>query len=233
MDLTRRVEKLVTTSVFRPASFVSENDMSTAALQLADVVRRDNARVIEGLKRHDPQLLDELILQYQHRLLRYLLHLTGNRAVAEDLFQETFIQVHRNARSFDPTRSFRPWLFTIAANKARDYLRAAGRRGTQSLDNSTGRDETTTFLDLLESDSPPPLAELTQAEGIAKVQQVLAELPAVYREVLILSYFHRFAYKQMAEMLNVPLGTVKSRLHGALAYFARAYRRQYGDPDLS
>ena len=62
---------------------------------------------------------------------------------------------------------------------------------------------------------------------------MLAELPPAYREVLILSYFHRFAYKQMAEMLNVPLGTVKSRLHGALAYFAREYRRHYGDPDLS
>ncbi|MEI8196172.1 MAG: sigma-70 family RNA polymerase sigma factor [Phycisphaerae bacterium] len=175
----------------------------------------------------------ELVQRYQQELFAFLQRFVSDAQVAEDLFQETFVQVHRNARSFDPARSFRPWLFTIAANKARDYLRAAGRRGTQSLDNSTGRDETTTFLDLLEADGPPPLAELTQAEGIAKVQQVLAELPATYREVLILSYFHRFAYKQMAEMLNVPLGTVKSRLHGALAYFARAYRRQYGDPDLS
>lgn len=175
----------------------------------------------------------ELVQRYQQELFAFLQRFVSDAQVAEDLFQETFIQVHRNARSFDPARSIRPWLFTIAANKARDYLRAAGRRGAQSLNNSTGRDETTTFLDLLEADGPPPLEELSQAEGIAKVQQILAELPAAYREVLILSYFHRFAYKQMSEMLNVPLGTVKSRLHGALAYFARAYRRQYGDPDLS
>src|ERR1035438_496221 len=77
MDLTRRGEKLVTKRVFRRDSSVCDVDMSAAALQLADQVQCENARVAEGLKRHDPQLLDELILQYQHRLLRYLLYLTG------------------------------------------------------------------------------------------------------------------------------------------------------------
>lgn len=178
----------------------------------------------------DQSAFAELVRRYQQELFAFLQRFVADRAMAEDLFQETFIQVHRNARSFDPERKFRPWLFTIAANKARDYLRSSGRRSVQSLDNTAGADEATTFLDLMESDAPPPAETLTTAEDIAKVQQVLAELPAIYREVLLLSYFHHFAYKQIAEMLGVPLGTVKSRLHAALAQFAKAFRARFGRP---
>lgn len=178
----------------------------------------------------DQSAFAELVRRYQQELFAFLQRFVADRAMAEDLFQETFIQVHRNARSFDPERKFRPWLFTIAANKARDYLRSSGRRSVQSLDNTAGADEATTFLDLMESDAPPPAETLTTAEDIAKVQQVLAELPAIYREVLLLSYFHHFAYKQIAEMLGVPLGTVKSRLHAALAQFAKTFRARFGRP---
>lgn len=174
----------------------------------------------------------DLMQRYQQELYAFLQRFVSDAQVAEDLFQETFIQVYRNVQQFDSTRQFRPWLFTIAANKARDYLRAAGRRGTQSLDNTTGKDEGVTFVDLLQTDAPLPPDELTQVEDVQKVQQTLAELPLAYREVLILSYFHRFAYKQMADMLKVPLGTVKSRLHAALALFAKNYKKRFGNPDL-
>jgi RNA polymerase sigma-70 factor (ECF subfamily) len=172
----------------------------------------------------------ELVQRYQHELFSFLQRFVSDAAIAEDLFQEAFIQVHRNARTFDTTRRFRPWLFTIAANKARDYLRSSGRRATQSLDNQTDDDAATTFMDLMASDTPPPPDELTTAEHIAQVQEVLQGMPTIYREVLLLSYFHRFAYKQMSEILNVPLGTVKSRLHAALALFAKAFQARYGQP---
>ena len=178
----------------------------------------------------DQAAFAELVRRYQLELFAFLQRFVSDAQVAEDLFQETFIQVHRNVRTFDPARQFRPWVFTIAANKARDYLRAAGRRGTQSLDNATALDANTTFLDLLESDEPAPIDDLTRAEDIRQVQVALAELPEAYREVLLLSYFHRFAYRDIAEMLKVPLGTVKSRLHAALAQFAKTYRRRFGRP---
>jgi RNA polymerase sigma-70 factor (ECF subfamily) len=167
----------------------------------------------------------DLIRRYQQELFAFLQRFVSDASVAEDLFQETFVQVHRNARNFDPERRFRPWLFTIAANKARDHLRSAGRRATQSLDNVTGHsDDATTFLDLMASDAPPPPDELTREENIAAVQEVLAGLPVMYREVLVMSFFHRFAYKEIAEMLSIPLGTVKSRLHAAVAAFAKAFK---------
>lgn len=195
---------------------------------------RDPARVLTDeqllarYKTGDDESLADLIRRYEHELFAFLYRFVADQAAAEDLFQETFIQVHRNAASFDPQRRFRPWLFTIAANKARDYLRAHGRRTIHSLDNSPAHggsgDEGATFLDLMASDTPTPPTELGRAEDLARVSAVLAELPAAYREVLVLAYFHEFPYKDIAEMLHIPLGTVKSRLHAAVASFAKAYK---------
>jgi RNA polymerase sigma-70 factor (ECF subfamily) len=173
----------------------------------------------------DQRALAELIGRYQQELFAFLVRFVSDAAAADDLFQETFIQVHRNARGFDPNRRFRPWLFTIAANKARDHLRAMGRHAAQSLDSTTGHDDdASAFVDLMDSGYAPPPRELSSAEDVAAVRSVLANLPAHYREVLVMSYFHQFAYKEIAEMLHIPLGTVKSRLHAALAIFAKNYR---------
>lgn len=172
----------------------------------------------------DAAAFAELVRRYQQELFAFLQRFLADANMADDVFQETFVLVHRNARTFDPQRRFRPWLFAIAANKARDHRRASARHPAQSLDNTTGSDESTAFVDLMESDIAAPLDELSSAEDIALVQQVLGQLPEMYREVLLLSFFHRFAYKEMARMLDIPLGTVKSRLHAALAIFAKAYK---------
>lgn len=174
----------------------------------------------------DRAAMAQLIRRYEKELYAFLQRFVGDATVAEDLFQDTFIQVHRNAAGFDAQRRFRPWVFTIAANKARDYLRANVRKTTQSLNNQTGDADSATFLDLMESDVAPPVQDLTREEDIAQVQAVLEELPEHYREVLLLSFYHQFAYKQMADMLGVPLGTVKSRLHAAVAAFAKAWERK-------
>jgi RNA polymerase sigma-70 factor, ECF subfamily len=179
----------------------------------------------------DQKAFSVLIERYQHELFAFLARFVADATAADDLFQETFIQVHRNAKSFDPERKFRPWLFTIAANRARDHLRASGRHVVQSFDNVAGQGrggggdgEGATFVDLMDSGLAPPPVELQQSEDAALVQRVLGELPVHYREVLVMSYFHQFAYKEMADMLRIPLGTVKSRLHAALAAFAKSFK---------
>jgi RNA polymerase sigma-70 factor, ECF subfamily len=186
----------------------------------------------------DPSAFAVLISRYQQELFAFLARFVADAAAADDLFQETFIQVHRNAKNFDPQRKFRPWLFTIAANRARDHLRAAGRHVVQSLDNVAGRgvggdNEGTTYVDLMDSGFAPPPLELARAEDASAVQRVLADLPVHYREVLVMSYFHQFAYKDMADMLHIPLGTVKSRLHAALAAFAKSYKSREAAPTAS
>jgi len=167
--------------------------------------------------------LAELIRRYQQELYAFLHRYVNDQNVAEDLFQETFVQVHRSAARFDTERRFRPWLFTIAANKARDHLRVAGRRHTQSLDQTMGKEGETGLVDLLASDVPTPPMELSGEEDIAAVRKVLSEMAVIYKEVLMLSFFQQMSYKEMAETLGVPLGTVKSRLHSAVAVFAKSY----------
>lgn len=184
--------------------------------------------LLVGYARGDQRALAELIRRYQRELYAFLARFICDGPAAEDLFQETFLQVHRSAAGFDAARRFRPWLFTIAANKARDYLRASTRHTAQSLDSGIGRnrgdDDGPALVDLMDSGFAAPPGEISRAEDIAAVRRILAELPAHYREVLVMSYFHGFAYKEMADMLGIPLGTVKSRLHAALAAFARDFK---------
>ncbi len=191
--------------------------MSTDEELLAEHVRGNEAAFAELTKR------------YQQELFTFLQRFVYDAAAAEDLFQEAFFQVYKNAGMFDPERRFRPWLFTIAANKARDYLRAQNRRSTQSLDSQAGTDENSnSFVDLLDSEAASPQEELESAEAIATVKEIIGKMPAIYREAILLSYFQRFAYKQIAEMLGIPAGTVKSRLHSGLAYIAREMRKREG-----
>lgn len=175
-----------------------------------------------------------LVEKHHDDLLRFLIRLTGDRQCAEDAFQDAFLQVHLSADSFDTSRSFRPWLFTIAANKARDVMRRRGRRQAMELSapvgggdrsGGGGDDSGATFVDLLEIDVPPPDAALDARELEANVQAALANLSHPLREILLLAYFQRLTYAQIAEELGIPLGTVKSRLHAAVAAFAKSWRR--------
>ncbi|MCC6581757.1 MAG: sigma-70 family RNA polymerase sigma factor [Phycisphaeraceae bacterium] len=170
-----------------------------------------------------------LIGRYKLELYHFLVRFSGNRAEADDLFQETFVQVHLWADRFDVERRLKPWLFTIAANKARDYLRKNRREPPQPLsapvDPASGSQAT--FVDLLEADIPLPETAMMEEETRELVQQVLASMPDHLREVLLLSYFHQFAYKDIAEMLAIPVGTVKSRLHAAVAGFAQRWKERW------
>lgn len=175
-----------------------------------------------------------LIDRHHSDLLRFLTRLVGDQAGAEDVFQDTFVQIHLSAASFDPTRRFRPWLFTIAANKARDYLRKRGRRRTLDLSAPIdggrgglgGESSATTFVDLLEIDLPPPSAGLESDETNRQVQGVLDGMSDSLREILLLAYFQRLSYAQIADELGIPLGTVKSRLHAAVAAFAKRWKER-------
>lgn len=169
-----------------------------------------------------------IIERHQPELLRFLVRLVGDQAGAEDVFQEAFLQVHLAADTFDATRRFRPWLFTIAANKARDYLRRKGRRRTLELSAPVDRGgeggEAGSFVDLMEVRVPAPSDALDKDETNRQVQKALDELPLILREILLLAYFQRISYAQISDELGIPLGTVKSRLHAAVAAFAKKWK---------
>lgn len=174
--------------------------------------------------------LRALIDRYQQELFHFLIRFSGNRAAAEDLFQETFLQVHISAATFDATKRFKPWLFTIAANKARDHLRKMKRQKAVPLSALIDKTQESgaSFIDLLEAEVPLP-ADTSQDREVAElVRAVVEEMPDHLREVLLLAYFNQFAYKEIAAMLGIPLGTVKSRLHAAVGTFAQLWKARYG-----
>ncbi|MBX3357393.1 MAG: sigma-70 family RNA polymerase sigma factor [Phycisphaeraceae bacterium] len=190
---------------------------------------RTDEELVSAYRDGDSSAFPILVRRHHDDLVRFLVRLTGNRAAAEDAFQDTFLQVHLSAESFDASRRFKPWLFTIAANKARDALRKTTRRRTLDLSapiaGGHGADgDRRTYVDLMEVDVDPPGAALDIRERDRNVQEVLDRLPYALREILVLAYFQRLSYNQIAESLEIPLGTVKSRLHSAVAAFARKWQ---------
>ncbi len=180
------------------------------------------------LKRHldgDGSAFGDLIERYRQELYAFLTRFTGDRHLAEDVFQETFLQLHVSAATFDTSRRLKPWLFTIAANKARDALRKRTRRQMAALDANPGHDEdSASYGDLMPSDVPPPQENLLNLELRQSVEQIVEELPENLRVVLVLSYFSEMPYKEIAEIVDAPLGTVKSRLHTAVRLFAEKWK---------
>lgn len=192
---------------------------------MSDWREQSDEQVFEAFRAEEQGAYRELIERYHDDLLRFLTRMVGDRAAAEDIFQDTFLQVHISAASFDSSRRFRPWLFTIAANKARDYLRKKNRRKTVELSAPIKKSEPgSSFVDLLEVDVPAPDAAMDLSERDGMVQEALDQLGPALREVLLLAYFQRLSYAQIAEDLGIPLGTVKSRMHSAVAAFARAWQ---------
>lgn len=171
-----------------------------------------------------------LVGRYRKELFNFLVRFTGDLALAEDVFQEAFLQLHLSAATFDPQRRLKPWLFTIAANKARDAMRSRGRRQAAPLDAPVGGGDAdrTSYADLMPANIPSPDDAMQNLEMRQAVQKIVDGMPEALRTVLMLSYFHEFPYKEIAEILGVPLGTVKSRLHAAVRHFAREWKAAAG-----
>jgi RNA polymerase sigma-70 factor, ECF subfamily len=166
-----------------------------------------------------------LMERYRPELHGFLQRFLGSRAAAEDVFQETFLQIHLSGATFDPTRVFRPWLYTIAANKARDWYRKDKRRRGVSLQTPIGENGDGELIDLFADDIHQPSQPITLKEESALVKKAVDALPPLHREIIVLAYFQRMNYQQIADILQIPLGTVKSRLHSAVAAFADRWRR--------
>jgi RNA polymerase sigma-70 factor (ECF subfamily) len=206
----------------RARSSIASTDVSES---VPTEVRTDE-QLLLAYQQGDKPSFAQLVERYQRELFHFLVRFLGDRAAAEDVFQETFLQVHQSADQFDTARRFRPWLFTIAANKARDLIRSQARRPTNPLQASInpGDDESGEFMDLMSSSDAFPDEAMQKAELQQQVKKTVLGMPQHLREILLLSYFHQFPYKQISDILEIPLGTVKSRLHAAVAHFADRWK---------
>ena len=183
--------------------------------EAAKQVERENAAIARGLKRQDPELLDQLIETYQHRLMRYLMFLTSKREVAEDLFQEVWIRVLRRGSQYNGQARFDTWIFTIARNLVIDLSR---KRTMASLDEMRegGEDADSRPFEIVQ-EGPSPLEQFQYRENASEVATVLLTLDPAYREVLTLRFHEEMSLEEIATVTRAPLSTVKSRLYRGLA----------------
>src|SRR5262245_37336395 len=147
--------------------------------------------------------------------------------MAEDAFQAAFLQVHLKCQQFEPGRAVRPWLYTIATNQAIDAQRRSRRHRMVSLDRSAGPDgeDVGKMLDLLTSRELAPTAQLNADERRTWLHQAVEQLPQGLRDVIHLVYFQDLKYREAADALQIPVGTVKSRMHAAVAKLTEAWNQ--------
>lgn len=171
----------------------------------------------------------ELVHRYKRPVYSYLVRYLHSAALAEEVFQETFLRVHQKCRTFSANRSFRPWLYSIATHAAIDALRKEDRHHLVSLDEQHVEDavELGTLVDLLQSDDRSPADEAEAHEREQWTRRALAELPGHQRAVLLLVYFQGLKFREVAEVLGIREGTVKSRVHKALRALNAAWRRSH------
>lgn len=160
-----------------------------------------------------------LVRRYERELFGYLRRYLGNSDLADDVFQNTFLQVFSKIDQYEEGRPVRPWLYTIATHQAIDALRRAGRRQVVSLDQNRTElpnGEIRSLLELLENRGPTTLEQIQGDERREVVRATVDQLPDFLRQVVVLAYYQGLKYREIAEVLNIPVGTVKSRLHAAL-----------------
>ena len=185
--------------------------MNATACYFLNAMESEASAIARGLRRRDPDLLDRLIEQYQHRLLRYLTYLSGNRELAEDLFQETWIRVLERGHQYDGRHEFSTWLYAVARNLTLDYLR---KKRPLSLDGLMEDEE---HAPLEPADTRPMAWEvMQQQEQAERVNAALVGIPVEYRETVILRFQEGLALDEIATVTGAPLGTVKSRLYRGL-----------------
>ncbi|TWT46541.1 RNA polymerase sigma factor [Botrimarina hoheduenensis] len=177
----------------------------------------------------DRPYLATLIKRYERELFSFLRRYLGDAALAEDAFQATFLQVHRKGHLFDTSRKFRPWLYTVATNRAIDLQRRNKRHQAVSLDRSNRSEhaEVGSLRDLLASSEAGPGERFESAERTEWVRRAVAALPEQLRSAVSLVYFKGMKYREAAVELDIPVGTVKSRLHSAVGQLGQQWRETH------
>jgi RNA polymerase sigma-70 factor, ECF subfamily len=178
--------------------------------------RQECLAVAEGLKHRKAGLLDQLIVRYQHRLLRYLLFLTGNRETAEDLFQEVWMRVLVRGGQFNGKARFETWLFTIARNLVIDQRRKRVMNSLDELVEGVTDDDRPMSFEVAD-DEPTPFDRVANLEDRERIAAALLELDTLHREVLVLRFHEELSLEEISKVTRAPLSTVKSRLYRGLA----------------
>ena len=178
----------------------------------------------------DRDLFAQLVRRYERELFNYLRRYLGDAEMAEDVFQATFLQVHLKCDQFEEGRKFRPWLYTVATNQAIDAQRRNRRHRSVSLDRAGAGGEANDaakLVDLLVSEEINPLTKVRYEERREWVAQAMEDLSEQMRDVVNLVYYQGLKYREAADALAIPVGTVKSRLHAAILKLTESWNNTH------
>ena len=188
----------------------------------------DEALLEQFCERGDEAAFESLLHRYERELFNYLRRYLGQAEMAEDVFQATFLQIYLKKEQFQQGRRFRPWLYTIATNQAIDAQRRNKRHRMVSLDNRRGDDDVAALVEILAGNDPTAVERYEQEEAKAWVRSAVDNLPDQLRATLVLVYHQGLKYREAADALGIPVGTVKSRLHSALLKLNESWTTQCG-----
>jgi RNA polymerase sigma-70 factor (ECF subfamily) len=169
----------------------------------------------------------QLVRRWEGPIQRLCERMTGDAHQAEDLAQETFVRVFARRKEYEPAGKFSTWLWRIALNLCYDELRRRQRREKNAFQNEGG--EPMAALEAFTVTDSTPDKLLADRERSGLVKEALDELPEIYRTVLVLRHYEDLKFREIAEVLGVPEGTVKSRMAEALEQFGQLLKPKPGD----
>ena len=197
--------------------------------QSSKIPERSDEELFKLFRAGNVTAFDALVHRYEGELFGYLNRYLRSRELAEDTFQNTFMTIYQKAENFEEGKKFKPWLYAIATNQAIDASRKRKRRQAVSLESEWDSGESSAKAgnrrDALEGHNEKPDNHAILGEKKVQVRKAIDMLPENLRQVLLLAYFHEFKYQEISEVLGIPLGTVKSRLHAALEKFQQSWER--------
>lgn len=191
--------------------------------------RLSDEELLMRLRSGDRDIFPELVTRYERELYGYLKRYVGRGDLAEDVFQNTFLAVYRKIRHYEPGRAAKPWIYTIATHQAIDAMRRRGRRPdlfVQETGPADGDDDRNS-LDRNAGTAPDPADVADANERARNVRSAVDALADPFRQVVLLAYFQGMKYQDVAEVLEIPVGTVKSRLNAAVAKLTELWGGQF------
>jgi RNA polymerase sigma-70 factor (ECF subfamily) len=174
---------------------------------------------------------ETLVQRYEKPIYNYLLRYLRNAPLAEEVFQATFLRLHEKCQLYQKDQPLRPWLYRSATHQAIDALRKEEKHHAVSLDDQPAGngDDLDALLQLVESAAPSPSQQTEERERRDWTRQAVDALPEHQRTAVLLVFFQGLKYRQAAEILEVPEGTLKSRIHKAMVALNQAWRRDHGE----
>jgi RNA polymerase sigma-70 factor (ECF subfamily) len=194
----------------------------------------DESLIAQYRESGDRGLFETLMRRYEREIYSYLRRYIGGAEMAEDAFQGTFLQVHLKCHQFDPSRRFRPWLYAIATNQAIDVQRRNKRHRMISLDRASGSekdDRGSSWSEKLVGDSPDPHSAASEQENSRWIHQSVDSLGESMQQVIQLVYYQGLKYREAADALGIPVGTVKSRLHAVVQRLGTVWEDTHDRPE--